>query len=292
MTRKEHTIIFVPHARARFRQFRVTSRLLYGVGAGVLLSFCLGVTFSILWIQSIRKTHEVSAIEAENRNLRSRAAILNSKLEVIGKQLVEFEEKTRRLSIMAGLSGAHDPGTGGVGGLTSIPVDAEASSEAGLAEAGRRGAILSSRLKQVEKKLTLQADLLALTPTLAPVSGVLTAGFGSRPDPFTEQQEFHTGIDISTPTGNRIVAPANGVVVKVGWEKGFGRVVEIAHGYGLTTLYGHMEAARVIEGQRVRRGDLIGLVGSTGRSTGPHLHYEVHQAGKPVNPLDFVLNAF
>lgn len=88
------------------------------------------------------------------------------------------------------------------------------------------------------------------------------------------------------------MAPANGVVVKVGWEKGFGRVVEIAHGYGLTTLYGHMEAARVIEGQRVRRGDLIGLVGSTGRSTGPHLHYEVHQAGKPVNPLDFVLNAF
>ena len=292
MRRKEHTIIFVPHARARFRQFRVSSRLLYSVGTAVLLSVVLGATFSVLWFQSFRKNREVSALVAENQDLRSRASQLNAKLETIEKQMAEFEDRTRRLSIVAGLSAVHDPGTGGVGGLTAIPVDAGASLEAGLTEAGRRGAVLSSRLKIVEKRLALQADQLALTPTLAPTVGVLTAGFGVRQDPFTGQPEFHTGIDISTPSGNRILAPANGTVVRVAYEKGFGRVVRISHGYGVTTLYGHLMAVRVDEGQRVKRGDLVGLVGSTGRSTGPHLHYEVHRESKPVNPLDFVLNAF
>jgi len=291
-TRKEHTIIFVPHARARFRQFRVSSRLLYAIAGAVALSVVVGATFSLLWLQSIRKNREVSALLAENQDMRSRAATLNGKLETIEKQLVEFEDRTRRLSIVAGLSATHDSGTGGVGGLTALPVDPDAALDAGLNEAGRRGAVLSSRLKLVEKRLALQADQLALTPTLAPTVGVLTAGFGIRPDPFTNQQEFHTGIDISTPTGNRIYAPANGTVVKVAHEKGFGRIVQISHGYGVTTLYGHLEVARVTEGQRVRRGDLVALVGSTGRSTGPHLHYEVHRNGKAVNPLDYVLNAF
>jgi murein DD-endopeptidase MepM/ murein hydrolase activator NlpD len=291
-TRKEHTIIFVPHARARFRQFRVSSRLLYAISGAVVLAVLTGATFSVLWFQSIRKNREVSALLAENQDMRSRAAALNGKLETIEKQLVEFEDRTRRLSIVAGLSATNDSGTGGVGGLTALPVDPDAAFDAGLSEAGRRGAVLSSRLRLVEKRLALQADQLALTPTLAPTVGVLTAGFGMRADPFTSQPEFHTGIDISTPTGNRIYAPANGTVVKVGHEKGFGRVVQISHGYGVTTLYGHLEVARVTEGQRIKRGDLIALVGSTGRSTGPHLHYEVHRGGKPVNPLDFVLNAF
>jgi murein DD-endopeptidase MepM/ murein hydrolase activator NlpD len=105
-------------------------------------------------------------------------------------------------------------------------------------------------------------------------------------------QEFHTGIDVSSPTGGRVVSPANGTVVRVGWSNSYGRIVEIAHGFGIRTLYAHLEATRVAEGQRIRRGDPVGVVGSTGRSTGPHLHYEVHVGGRPVNPLDYVLNAF
>jgi murein DD-endopeptidase MepM/ murein hydrolase activator NlpD len=292
MTRKEHTIIFVPHARARFRQFRVSSLLIYGVAASVFLTLVLSVTFSTLWIRSIRRNREVSAIVQQNQDLRSRATLLHGKLEAIEKQLSDFEERTRRLSIVVGLSGVQDSGTGGVGGLTAAPLDAAAALEPGFQEAGRRGTLLSSRLKLVEKRLLFQADQLALTPTVAPALGVLSAGFGARSDPFTGSQEFHTGIDISTPMGNRIYAPANGTVVKVAWEKGYGRVIHLAHGFDITTLYGHLEATRVVEGQRVKRGDLIALVGTTGRSTGPHLHYEVHLAGKPVNPLDYVLNAF
>jgi murein DD-endopeptidase MepM/ murein hydrolase activator NlpD len=292
MPTKKHTIIFVPHARARFRQFRVSSRLLWGATAFVFLSVAVGTTFTTLWIRSIQKNREVSAIVAENQDLRARARDLNGKLDSLEKTLADFEEKTRRLSIVAGLSAVHDPGTGGVGGLSGLPLDPAASVEQGMSEAARRSTVLSSRLESVEKRLTLQADKLAFTPTLAPTVGVLTGGFGPRNDPFTGQREFHPGLDISTATGNRIFAPASGVVVRVGWEKGYGRVVQIAHGFGYLTLYGHLEAARVSEGQRVNRGDLIALVGSTGRSTGPHLHYEVHLDGRAVNPLDFVLNAF
>jgi murein DD-endopeptidase MepM/ murein hydrolase activator NlpD len=289
--RKEHTIIFVPHARARFRQFRVSTRMLVGTATCALLSVVLGITFSVLWIRSIHRNREVTALVSENRNLRQRAGELHGRLEAIEKQLVEFEERTRRLSIVAGLSGINDPGTGGVGGLMTIPAD-PAALEPGLDEAGRRGTLLGSRLGLIEKRLSLQADELALTPTTAPTLGVLSAGFGARMDPFSGDQEFHTGIDISTSAGNRIYAPAAGTVVKVGWENGFGRLVRISHGFGVTTLYGHLEAARVREGQRLKRGDLIALVGSSGRSTGPHLHYEVHVGSKPVNPLDYVLNAF
>ena len=292
MQRREHTIIFLPHARARFRQFRVSSRLLWCLGVSFGLAVVLGVTFSALWVRSIRRNREVTAILAENSDLRSRAALTNTRLESIEKMLADFEDRTRRLSIVAGLSAVRDPGMGGVGGLTAVPVNPADSVDSGLSEAGRRGALLSSRLKVVEKKLFLQADQLALTPSIAPAAGVLTAGFGARPDPFTNHSEFHTGIDISTPAGNRVVAPAAGTVVRVGWYQGYGRFLEIAHGYGVTTLYGHLQTARVAEGQRVKRGDLVALVGSTGRSTGPHLHYEVHADGKTVNPLDYVLNAF
>lgn len=292
MTRKQHTIIVVPHARARFRQFQVSSRLLWSVATGVCLSLLLGVVFGVLWIGSVRKNREASTLRAENQDLRGRTKALNARLESLEKLLAGFEERTRRLAIVAGLSGVHDPGTGGVGGLTALPVEATSHTEAALEEASRRGLLLSSRLGDVEQRLSFQADQLALTPTLAPAAGVLTAGFGLRSDPFTGQQEFHTGIDISSSTGGRIVAPASGTVVRVGWENGYGRLVEIAHGFGIRTVYAHLDTSRVIEGQRVRRGDLVGLIGSTGRSTGPHLHYEVLVGGKPVNPLDYVLNAF
>jgi len=291
MTRKVHTIIFVPHARARFRQLRVSSRTLAVASCGLALVVLLGATFSVLWLRSLGRSREFTTLLAENQDLRSRAKLQNAKLESIERQLAEFEEKTRKLSIVAGLSGIHDPGTGGVGGL-SLPMKPETSTDVGLGDAARRGGTLSSRLGLVESRLVLQADKIALTPTVAPAFGILTAGFGRRSDPFTGAAEMHTGIDISTPTGNRVHAPAAGTVVKVGWDRGYGRVIEISHGYGVGTLYGHLEATRVAEGQRVKRGDVIGLVGSSGRSTGPHLHYEVHLDGKQVNPLDYVLNAF
>jgi murein DD-endopeptidase MepM/ murein hydrolase activator NlpD len=110
-----------------------------------------------------------------------------------------------------------------------------------------------------------------------------------RADPFTGQPAFHEGVDISTSRSEPVLATADGKVLRSGWAGEYGKAIEIAHGDRYTTLYGHLEATLVAEGQTVHRGDRVGLVGSTGRSTAPHLHYEVHVDGHPVNPLEYIL---
>lgn len=126
-------------------------------------------------------------------------------------------------------------------------------------------------------------------PSRRPVDAMsLTSQFGHRSDPFTGRRARHNGIDIPGPTGTPIYATADGTIGRAQWVSGYGKYVEIEHGHAMQTRYGHMSEILVQPGQRVRRGDMIGLVGSTGRSTGPHLHYEVRIAGAPVNPIPFI----
>ena len=292
MTRKQHTIIVVPHARARFRQFQVTSRLLWSVATAVSLSLVLGVVFGVLWIQSVRKNREVSTLAAENQDLRGRTKTLNAKLESLEKLLADFEERTRRLSVVAGLSGVHDPGTGGVGGLTTMPVDnsshtaggprrdvSQGSPPFGPSRSDREEALLPGRSARPhpDPRPRRRRPDGRIRPPLGPVHRI--AGV-----PHRNRHLLADGRKDRLPR-QRHRRPGR-------LENGYGRIVEIAHGFGIRTLYAHLEATRVAEGQRVRRGDLVGIVGSTGRSTGPHLHYEVQVGGRPVNPLDYVLNAF
>lgn len=130
----------------------------------------------------------------------------------------------------------------------------------------------------------------ASIPSLVPVttSRALTSGFGMRVHPVLGGMRAHKGIDLSAPTGTPIRATADGVVGKADWFGGYGLYVELAHGANMETRYGHMSRIAVAEGQRVRKGDIIGYVGSTGRSTGPHLHYEVRIAGEAVNPVPYM----
>lgn len=118
-----------------------------------------------------------------------------------------------------------------------------------------------------------------------PVAGHLTSGFGERFHPILGYERFHAGVDLGAPAGTPIVAAADGRVVSAGWAGGYGRAVEIAHAGGLETKYGHMSRIIAYAGETVRRGDVIGFVGSSGLSTGPHLHFEVMKNGRPVNPL-------
>ena len=116
----------------------------------------------------------------------------------------------------------------------------------------------------------------------------LTSNFGIRNDPFNGEHRMHNGIDIPGPIGTPIYATADGTIGRAQWVSGYGNYVEIAHGSGLETRYGHMSRIAAVSGQRVRRGEIIGYMGSTGRSTGSHLHYEVRVEGQPVNPVPFV----
>lgn len=129
---------------------------------------------------------------------------------------------------------------------------------------------------------------MAETPNLWPVEGRITGGFGEREDPFNGEGAFHRGIDISTSFGTAVRAPADGVVTFAGEESGYGRLIQIEHAEGISTRYGHLSAFAVTGGQRVTRGQVIGYVGMSGRSTGPHLHYEVWVHNSPVNPYKFL----
>ncbi|HXZ27901.1 MAG TPA: M23 family metallopeptidase [Terriglobales bacterium] len=131
---------------------------------------------------------------------------------------------------------------------------------------------------------------LAAQPALWPVEGPVTGGFGERIDPFNGEGAFHTGVDISSNYGHPVIAPADGVVTFANTESGYGNLLVLDHGYGISTRYGHLSGFAVTPGQTVHRGEVIGYVGLTGRSTGPHLHYEVRINEVPVNPYKYLRN--
>lgn len=139
------------------------------------------------------------------------------------------------------------------------------------------------------ESLTDRENLIAATPTIKPANGYFSSRFGYRVDPINHRSILHAGVDIAAPYGSLVHAPADGVVSHVGYESGYGNLVSIDHGFGITTRFAHNSRILVKQGQRVRRGDSISMVGSTGRSTGAHVHYEVRVHGFPVDPINYIL---
>jgi murein DD-endopeptidase MepM/ murein hydrolase activator NlpD len=150
---------------------------------------------------------------------------------------------------------------------------------------------LENRLTYVRRNVEKREALAAATPSIWPAHGWLTGTFGGRPDPFTGEPDFHQGIDISTDKGNPVYATADGTVASAAPAGEYGNLIVLTHEFGLSTRYGHLSRFNVHAGQRVARGDVIGYVGSTGRSTGAHLHYEILANGKQINPLQLLTQA-
>ncbi len=283
--KRYNTIIFVPHARARFRKVTVSTRLL-------LLSACVSVSvilaalaFGWAFIASAGRARQYRQTLAENSRLKSSTADLARRLTGLSQKLATFEARTQRLAIVAGLTEASHSSAGGMGG-PKLPSNVEEGPDS-----PDRAARLESRLADLETQFSRRSAIASSTPTVAPVRGLLNSGFGSRKDPFTGEGSFHPGVDISTRRHEPVLATAEGVVIKSGWSGDYGKEVEIAHSTGYTTIYGHLDEILVKDGQRVRRGERVGLVGSTGRSTGPHLHYEVRKDDRALNPLEYILDA-
>jgi murein DD-endopeptidase MepM/ murein hydrolase activator NlpD len=149
---------------------------------------------------------------------------------------------------------------------------------------------LESRLSLVRSDVDKRNALAAATPSIWPAHGWLTSRVGSRLDPITGDRDFHAGLDISADHGSQVYATADGIVTHAAAEGGYGNLVVVDHGYGLETRYGHLSRYSVRPGDTVKRGDVVGLVGSTGKSTGAHLHYEVRVNGRLLNPLQLLLN--
>jgi murein DD-endopeptidase MepM/ murein hydrolase activator NlpD len=258
---------------------------LTAVGA-VLVLGALSAPHLLFRMQS--QSAVIGSLSYENERLRTERESFETALTEVSRRLDEYESHAGHLASALGVEDLRSsrPAAGGPG---SGPPAAGRFALGGELEALRgRGSYLGESLEQLDQAFQERINLLTSTPSVMPVQGWFSHGFGWRKDPFTEARQFHRGIDIVADHGTSIVAPANGVVSRATRLSDYGKTLDLSHGHGYVTRYGHMSEVLVRPGQQVRRGEVIGRVGSTGRSTGPHLHYEVFRDGRRVNPWRYL----
>jgi murein DD-endopeptidase MepM/ murein hydrolase activator NlpD len=288
-----YTVIIVPHAKARFRKLRIPLRLLqWGTVIGAFLAF-VAIVGLVHMTRMSWEVYHLRRLRTENTALKAKARDYEQKYDAHQARLRQLEGTVKKLGVMAGLEQVLPDGdVGGVGGVSGADTLSPSLERETLRVMDESLTELEARSRELDTFFTDQKVLLASTPSIWPVRGYLSSVFGRRTDPFTGQSDFHPAIDISTPLGTKIVAPADGVVVECSKKGGYGKAMIIDHGFGIVTRYGHLDGYNVRPGQRVRRGDVIGFVGNTGRSTAPHLHYEVWVHDQAQNPIHFILDEF
>ena len=280
MARDERFYAFIiahtSRSRARVQRIRIEKKVV-STFFGALVVVSLGLFYGLYGLtqqaKHLRTEYENQRLRAENERQRLELEKLNNRVEKV-------EDTSRKLAEKSGVvEEGPFPGTGG----PELPLD-----EMGLAT-------LTAKMGRLEEDMRAYEAVLrerGYTPTVWPVNGTLEAGFGGRRNPFGGPGwEFHSGQDIEAEWGTPVVAGASGRVSFVGWQNGYGQLVVVDHGGGLTTRYGHLSHIDVELNQTVSRGELLGKVGSTGRSTGPHLHYEVRINDVAVNPLQYLLQS-
>ncbi len=264
-------------------------------------SFVSAVLLPILVFSLIRVSLELRGVKAERKKDLLRISRLEKEIGSVRDELSKVKRFDLKLRIIANLTEKGQP----MGGILppksyGFPVgkheelaylhmklDQLEDVVSGLRkETQREEKSLSELFDLYRKKLTI----IAYTPSIRPTAGYISSGFGWRVSPFTGMREFHKGIDVVARPGTPVVATADGVVIFAGRFGGYGNTVIISHRNGFRTLYAHLRKIVVKRGQRVRRGQVIGTVGSTGLSTGPHLHYEVRYRGKALNPRNYILD--
>lgn len=290
MKNNKYNVMIVGNTNGECRQFQVSGRAVIAtVTALVALVLFLGTMVMVRWEWNAGKyQEELAVLTQEHEKLKlANEAYLKASIDMENK-LRSFDEKTIKLAQYVGLetSGLE---VDGVGGPEILENELNQYLRYDLGLMDKRAEQLDSRFDNLETAFTTQKARLDATPSILPARGWISSGYKYRTDPFTKKRSFHSGIDISCPEGTPIYAPADGVVVKRGYSGGFGKMLEISHGDDMKTRYGHLSQFNVSKGSRVKRGDLIGYVGSTGRSTAPHLHYEIHKNDKQINPMKYII---
>ncbi|MCI0572692.1 MAG: M23 family metallopeptidase [Myxococcaceae bacterium] len=302
MANKSYTLIVVPDHESAVRRYRLHRTLMVQIGGGLLLVGALLLGGTVHYFSVAADAAENRILREENLALRTQLRSVRDRIDHIGATLdrVErFDQKLRAITLLndpqrnlAMGPTAAEPGT-------QVAVETQfthgTTTESAPQLLARLDKLTSEATRQEQSLNELQAyfqdqkSLLASTPSLWPARGWVTSDFGQRVDPYTAERVMHAGLDIAAPHGKEVFSPADGVVVFAGMEGGYGNVVVVDHGYGIKTRYGHLARILVKAGENVRRGIQIGAVGNTGRSTGPHLHYEVRVNGIPQNPRKFIL---
>lgn len=282
--KQEYFVVVLAHSlRGRLRRIQIPHQAVYVVLAlavfGAVSLFGLAASYArMAW-----KVSNYNALRSEADQLRSRYQNLQKVVSQTNEQLASLEVFAREVTVAYGikqkLEGPADISAEG----KLAPTFAESVADYNYLRTANSLA-LASRTNRVLRNVNA-------APSIWPVDGRLLGGFGSRTDPFSGEGEFHKGVDISGAVGTPVRVTGDGVVVKVEMENGYGRLIVVDHGSGLQTYYAHLSRFMVQVGQDVRRGEQIGAVGTSGRVTAPHLHYEVRIAGTPLNPMKYLNNA-
>ncbi len=302
---QEFHIVVFPGATSHPRRFSIKRRTVKVLLVVGILAAVAQALFLVQYVTRSGEIWELETLRSEAVQHRQQATALSSALEDLRKQLSTMREVNIRIRMMLGLDPPKvQPSPLGLGGKeeTSLLL------QPGIG--GERESLvlvntqLHQKLSWLQDEAVVQDKYLqelkgivgerkaqwAATPSIWPVRGWVSSGFGRRVSPFTGKDTMHDGLDITAPMRTPIIATAAGTVTFAGNEPGLGNTVSLVHGHGMRTVYGHMDKVKVKSGQTVKRGDLIGWVGNTGLSTGPHLHYEVEVAGKAVDPLKYIID--
>jgi murein DD-endopeptidase MepM/ murein hydrolase activator NlpD len=299
MGKRRWTLVLVPHGSEPSRIVEVSYsvlRVAASAAAGFLVLVLLAGYATVSRTTDFSRT---AKLQQENQALARELGELNGRLATLADTLTRISQRDARIRVLANLDPI-DPqvraaGIGGPSadlGLLGVSGMARRSAEIriDLGALIRRANLLASSFREAADSLAFHSARLAATPSIMPTQGWLSSAFSSmRAHPILHTARPHEGIDVSAPMGSPIEAPAAGMVTDAGWEAGYGNKIVINHGFGIVTKFAHASKLLVRSGQRVSRGQRIALVGNSGLATGPHLHYEVHVNGRPVNPLKYVL---
>ena len=303
MNERRWRVVVVPPGSGTSKVYEVSQNLVK-LALGVGLVFVLATV--LLTYTTLSRTVTIArhqGLVQENQVLARELGLMEGRISILRDTLGAIQQRSARIRLLANLDPV-DPqvAAAGIGGpaVTSAAMqelrtagvlgERTADVKVDLNAMIRRADLLASSFSEAADSLELHTARLAATPSILPSSGWLVSAFSQmRTHPILHIDRPHEGIDVQAPAGTPIEAPAAGIVTSAGWSTGYGNTITIDHGFGLVTRYAHASRLLVRAGQRVKRGERIALVGNTGLATGPHLHYEVHVNGKPVDPLRYVL---
>lgn len=283
--KQEYFVLVLAHSiRGRLRRIQIPHTAVYAVLALALFGCFSIFGFVASYARMAWKVANYNALRREADTLRTRYQNLQNVVSETNTQMASLQLYAREVSVAFGikqkLEGPSDISAEG----KLVPSVAESVEDYNYLRNVDKLALQSRSWSQVQP--------VKAVPSLWPVEGMLLSGFAQRTDPFSGEGAFHTGVDICAPTGTLVRATANGIVIEAEMVSGgYGRLIRIDHGGGIQTYYAHLSRINVHVGQDVRRGDVVGFVGSSGRVTAPHLHYEVRFGGAPVNPYRYMASA-
>ena len=290
--RKRFYILFVARDEAgHLRKISIPVRrlYLYVLAAGVAFALLSLTGIASSYARMLRKVSHFNQLRTEQAQLKNRYSSLEEQAKERDIQVASLGSLASEVSALYGLKTTPALVVANPDQIQKAQVDSSLDQLYALKNIALTGAA-SVGISMGLTRNSTTADWVRANaaPNLWPVEGMITGSFGERIDPFNGEGAFHSGVDISAAVGSPVVAPANGIVTFADFLGGYGRAVMVDHGHGISTRYGHLASFAVAPGQYIHRGDIIGYVGLSGRSTGPHLHYEVRINDTPVNPYKYL----